>query len=82
MRSDRFFSLPGDLHLSDWPVSRPTDWQQIVEFLWEEKEVAQLRECAKRGRPFGQPPWVTATAGRLGLESSLRAPGRSKLDDP
>ena len=41
-------------------------------------ELAALRCCVIRGRPFGDPNWVTDTAKRLGLEWTLRPRGRLK----
>jgi len=54
--------------LSTWPLPRPTDWLQLVNQPQTEAEVAALRCCLNRGRPFGDPSWVTDTAKRLGLE--------------
>src|SRR5208337_1529306 len=54
--------------LSTWPLPRPTDWLQHVNQPQTEAEVAALRCCVNRGRPFGDPNWVTDTAKRLGLE--------------
>ena len=64
--------------LSTWPLRRPTDWLQIVNQPQTEAEVAALRCCVNRGRPFGDPNWVTDTAKRLGLESTIRPRGRPK----
>src|SRR5208283_3165388 len=64
--------------LSTWPLPRPTDWLQIVNQPQTEAEVAALRCCVNRGRPFGDPNWVTDTAKRLGLESTIRPRGRPK----
>ena len=64
--------------LSTWPLPRPTDWLQIVNQPQTEAEVAALRCCVNRGRPFGDPNWVTDTAKRLGLESTIRPRGRAK----
>ena len=52
--------------VSTWPLPRPTDWLQIVNQPQTEAEVAALRCCVNRGRPFGDPNWDTAK--RLGLE--------------
>ena len=41
--------------LSTWPLPRPTDWLQIVNQPQTEAEVAALRCCVNRGRPFGDP---------------------------
>ena len=39
-------------------------------------ELAALRTCVTRERPWGGPQWVARTAARLGLEASLRPRGR------
>jgi putative transposase len=60
------------------PVPRPADWLEWVNQPQSEAEVERLRECLRRGSPFGHSPWMVATAERLGLESSLRARGRPR----
>jgi len=60
------------------PSAPPTDWLQLVNQPQTEAEVAALRGCVNRGRPFGDPYWVTDTAKRLGLESTIRARGKTK----
>ena len=62
----------------DGPVRSPTDWLQLVNQPQTEAEVAALRCSVNSGRPFGDPNWVTATAKRLGLESTVRPRGRPK----
>ena len=50
-----------------------------------EAEVERLRECLRRGQPFGSLSWMTQTAAQLGLQASLRPLGRPrkpKLDLP
>ena len=37
------------------PVRSPTDWLQLVNQPQTEAEVAALRCCVNRGRPFGDP---------------------------
>ena len=64
--------------LSTWPLPRPTDWLQLVNQPQAEAEVEALRCCVNRGRPFGDPNWVTDTAKRLGLECMARPRGRPK----
>ena len=64
--------------LSAWPLPRPTDWLQLVNQPQTEAEVEALRCCVNRGRPFGDPNWVTDTAERLGLEWTIRPRGRPK----
>ena len=62
--------------LSDWPVERPSSWVRRVNDPQTEKELEALRLSVTRGRPFGDPSWVGTIAHRLGLEGSLRRPGR------
>src|SRR5271166_970490 len=64
------------------PSASPTDWLQLINQPQTEAEVAALRCCVNRGRPFGDPNWVTDTAKRLGLESTIRPRGRPKTEDP
>lgn len=40
--------------------------------------LARLRASVRKGRPFGAETWVTRMARRLGLESTLRGPGRPR----
>jgi putative transposase len=69
----------GDLPLATWPVRRPTDWIERVNRVLPREALQQLRECVQRGRPLGDAAWVQATAERLGLEFTLRGPGRPKI---
>ena len=41
-------------------------------------ELAALRRSVERGAPYGAPAWMERTAAELGLESSLRPPGRPR----
>jgi putative transposase len=62
------------------PVPRPEGWLQHVNEPQTEAEVARLRLSVQRGRPFGETPWMTEAAQRLGLEASLRPRGRRRKD--
>jgi len=53
------------------PSAPPTDWLHLVNQPQTEAEVAALRRCANRSRPFGDPNWVTDTVKRLGLECTV-----------
>ena len=64
--------------LSTWLLPCPTDWLQIVNQPQAVAEVAALRCCVNRGRPLGDPNWVTDTAKRLRPESTIRPRGRPK----
>jgi putative transposase len=61
--------------VSDWPVPRPRDWLRYVNRGIPAEELASLRVCARRGRPYGDQGWVTSTATEYGLESTLRPRG-------
>src|SRR5207244_4348221 len=64
--------------LDPGPVARPPDWAEHVNQPQTEAEVERLRECLRRGRPFGDVSWINATARGLGLEASLRPLGRPR----
>jgi putative transposase len=66
------------LPLCPWPIRRPADWIGRVNRRLESALLEQLRVCAQRGRPFGEPKWVRATAARLDLMHTLRGPGRPR----
>ena len=67
-----------DLTLRDWPVDRPRGWLRLVEASLPRATLAELRQCVQRGRPCGSAAWVHKTAARLGLEFTLRGPGRPR----
>ena len=64
--------------LAAWPVERPADWTARVNRPQSQDELAALRLCRDRGRPYGDARWTAVTADRLGIESSLRHPGRPR----
>jgi putative transposase len=64
--------------LCDWPVDRPADWLRRVNEPETAAELEAVRRSCRRGSPFGPQPWVEDLAGRMGLESTLRPPGRPK----
>ena len=72
----RVRGLEKPFELSEWPVERPARWSASVNQPIGDDDLALLRKCLARGRPFGEAVWVKQTAKRLGLESSLRDPGR------
>jgi putative transposase len=71
-------SRSGKLPLSRWPVDRPANWIKLVNAAVEEPTLVSLRESVNGGKPFGSEQWVAQTARRLGLEYTLRGPGRPK----
>jgi putative transposase len=64
--------------LSPWPVEMPARWTTMVNQPQTEAELSALRRSRDRGQPYGDDRWVQRTAKALGIESSLRAPGRPK----
>jgi len=62
--------------LSDGPMAFPPSWVEEVNAPVSEAELAALRECISRGRPFGSETWALATAERFGLMRTLRPRGR------
>lgn len=68
----------GDVTLDKWPIEKPQHWTQWVNEPQSESEVAAIQHSIRRGTPYGGDEWVTRTAGRLSLESTLRARGRPR----
>lgn len=66
------------LKLSTWPVDRPAGWVDVLERSLKPDELQRLRTSVNRGRPFGDDAWTRRTAARLGLQFTLRDPGRPK----
>jgi putative transposase len=64
--------------LAEWPVERPRGWVEGVNHAETEAELAVLRGCVLRGRPLGGENWTARAIDRLGLESTVRPPGRPK----
>ena len=71
--------VPG---LASWPVDRPSHWRRLVNQPQNDRELKAIRECIRRGRPWGEDKWQMRTAKRLGLESTLRPRGRPRRDAP
>ena len=64
--------------LAPGPLALPRDWRELVNRPQTEAELEALRRSVHRGSPFGAAAWQERTARRLGLESTLRPPGRPK----
>ncbi len=75
---DQFGSAEHRGMLTRWPLPRPRKWLQYVNAPETDAELEALRRSCVRGAPFGSPEWVKKTAKKLGLEASLRRPGRPK----
>ena len=70
-------ALPAWLHVG--PVRYEGNWSTWVNRPQTDAEEAALRNCIARGSPYGGRVWQRLTAGRLGLESSLRPRGRPRV---
>lgn len=62
----------------DWPVARPRDWTEYVNQAGAKSEIESVRDCARRGTPYGHKAWAQVVAKKLGLECTLRPRGRPK----
>jgi len=67
-----------DLPLAVWPADRPRNWSALVNEAMDKPDLKAIRVCVERGRPYGALEWVAATASRLGLDFTLRRPGRPR----
>ena len=72
----RRHSADGRALVSEWPVETPTNWVDFVNRGIGSDELKGLRQSARRGTPYGSERWVSQTAARYGLESTLAIPGR------
>ncbi|QDU90193.1 Transposase IS200 like protein [Pirellulimonas nuda] len=64
--------------LDPGPAPRGASWPEWVNQPLDEQELAELQISLERGRPYGGPDWQRSTAGKLGLESTLRPRGRPR----
>jgi putative transposase len=62
--------------LATWPIERPPDRVERINWTDDERELESLRQSVHRGRPFGWQQWQKPIAKRLGLESAYRPSGR------
>jgi putative transposase len=77
----------GPIPLTRWPVPGPAThprdrWIAWVNQPQTEDELARLRACTARGRPFGDQRWVEQVAAQLDLGATLRPRGRPRDDLP
>ena len=64
--------------LSSWPIARGRNYLRLVNTLQPKPEVDFIRTSIVKNRPLGDAVWVRKVSQDLGLESSLRNPGRPK----
>ena len=73
---------PGPVLLSPWPIPRLPNWVAKVNEPLTDKELADVRRSALRGRPFGESTWIESIAQQHGLSSTLRPRGRPQVRFP
>lgn len=62
--------------LDEWPVQPPHDWLALLNEPQGELDEQRISESIKRNRPLGEADWVERMVKRLGLEHTVRRPGR------
>ncbi len=75
-------AAPHNVALDPGPVARPRNWSAYVNKPETEPELEALRRSVVRGCPFGTVEWQQQTAKNLGLEATLRSPGRPRKQPP
>lgn len=75
-RPDTGDPLRGDGLPAPSPVALPSPWRDWVNGPTDDTDLASIRECAQRERPYGDRAWVHGAASRLGLRSTLNPRGR------
>jgi putative transposase len=68
----------GEVTLDAWPLPMPSGWMEYVNSVETEAELDAVRTSVRRGSPFGSAAWQRRTAGKLGLQSTLRPLGRPR----
>ena len=66
--------------LSPAPIVLPSYWRHLVNEPQTAAELAEIRHCVNRQRPFGDEEWVVARATEFGMEHSLKPIGRPRRD--
>jgi putative transposase len=68
----------GSIELTEAPVPLPAYWRHLVNEPQTAAELAEIRTCVNRQRPFGAEEWVASQADALGLAQSLAPIGRPR----
>jgi hypothetical protein len=64
--------------VTECPVSLPSYWRHLVNEPQSAAEIAEIRTCVNRQRPFGEQGWVLQQAKAQGIEQSLMPFGRPR----
>ena len=70
------------VQLTTSPVTLPSYWRHYVNEPQTAVELAEIRECVNRQRPFGERDWVSRQVDELGLQSSVTPTGRPRKSSP
>jgi len=68
----------GGFALGESPTPLPSYWRQLVNEPQTAAEIAEIRTCVNRQRPFGAEDWVATQAKALGVDQSLTPIGRPR----
>ncbi len=75
--SSAFERTSGEIEIiSPGPLALPSNWSRLVDASLPAATLQKLRVSAARERPYGDEQWTRDAADALGLERSLRGPGR------
>ncbi len=66
------------LSLAESPVTLPSYWRHLVNEPQSAAEIAEIRTCVNRQRPFGEADWVARQVADLGLDQSIAPMGRPR----
>jgi putative transposase len=69
---------PSGIALGNSPAPLPPYWRHLVNEPQTAAEMAEIRTCVNRQRPFGAENWVAAQAEALGVDQSLAPMGRPR----
>ena len=64
--------------LTPWPIPRPRDWRTRVNSRRPGRNWKPFVARCGGGQPFGSEGWCEKIVRQLGLESSVRSPGRTE----
>ena len=70
--------FPGWAELGRTEAERRSRWRAKVRAKPVESELAAVAQSLQRGRPFGDADWTVRTAKRLGIDPTIRPPGRPR----
>jgi len=68
----------GGITLDEPPAPLPPYWRHLVNEPQTATEIAEIRTCVNRQRPFGAQDWVASQAKALGVDQSLAPFGRPR----